>query len=124
MGYKRLSDFIGQCTLISKNGREMIVFMKNIHQSVDELPEITGHILDVGSIRTYPYDNIERVIFNDPATIIYWKDGTKTVVKCQQGDVYDDEKGLALCIAKKYFGNKSNFNNVFKKYLIRIDEEV
>lgn len=61
---------------------------------------------------------ITRVIFNDPATIVFWKDGSKTVVKCQPGDVYDQEKGLALCIAKKYLGNKSNFNNVFKKYLI------
>lgn len=25
---------------------------------------------------------VERVIFNHPATIIFWKDGSKTVVKC------------------------------------------
>lgn len=60
---------------------------------------------------------IERVIFNDPATIVIWKDKTKTVVKCQSGDAYDKEKGLALCIAKKLLGNKSNFNNIFKKYM-------
>lgn len=60
---------------------------------------------------------IERVIFNDPATIVIWSDKTKTVVKCQTGDTYDKEKGLALCIAKKYFGNKGNFNEVFKKWI-------
>lgn len=59
----------------------------------------------------------EKVIFHNPATIIYWSDGSKTVVKCQEGDAYDPEKGLALCCAKKLLGNKSNFNNVFKKYL-------
>ncbi len=26
--------------------------------------------------------DIEKVIFNDPATIVIWKDKTKTVVKC------------------------------------------
>lgn len=60
---------------------------------------------------------IVRVIFNDPATIVIWNDGTKTVVKCQEGDTYDAEKGLALCISKKYFGNKGNFNEVFKKWV-------
>lgn len=32
------------------------------------------------------YENvgIERVIFNAPATIVYWDDGEKTVVKCSQ----------------------------------------
>ena len=60
---------------------------------------------------------IKRVIFNDPATIVLWRDGTKTVVKCQPGDTYDAEKGLALCIAKKYLGNKGNFNEVFKEWI-------
>lgn len=59
---------------------------------------------------------ISRVIFNDPATIVFWDDGTKTVVKCQEGDTYSKETGLALCIAKKTLGNKGNFNNVFKKW--------
>lgn len=60
---------------------------------------------------------ITKVIFNDPATIVVWKDGSKTVVKCQEGDVFDKEKGLALAISKKVLGNKSNFNNVFKKWI-------
>lgn len=60
---------------------------------------------------------IKRVIFNDPATIVYWADGSKTVVKCQEGDIYSKETGLALCIAKKALGNKGNFNEVFKKYI-------
>lgn len=54
---------------------------------------------------------IDHVIFNTPATIVFWKDGTKTVVKCQKGEEYDWEKGLALCFMKKALGNKSNFNN-------------
>lgn len=60
---------------------------------------------------------IKNVIFNDPATIVLWADGTKTVVKCQEGDEYSEEVGLALCFAKKALGNKSNFNNVFKKWI-------
>lgn len=60
---------------------------------------------------------IKKVHFNDPMTIVIWEDGTKTVVKCQDGDIYSKETGLALCIAKKAFGNKGNFNEVFKKWI-------
>ena len=59
---------------------------------------------------------IKKVIFNDPATIILWKDGTKTVVKCQEGDTYSKELGLAMCISKKALGNKGNFNDIFKEW--------
>ncbi len=62
-----------------------------------------------------PY-GIKKVIFHDPATIVLWEDGTKTVVKCQEGDTYSKEIGLAMCMLKKYMGNKGNFNKVFKKY--------
>lgn len=61
---------------------------------------------------------IEKVVFNDPATIVIWKDKTKTVVKCQEGDEFDPEKGLAMAIAKKALGNKSNFNNTIKKWTV------
>lgn len=65
---------------------------------------------------------IKKVIFNAPATIVIWSDGTKTVVKCQEGDTYSKEMGLALCIAKNYLGNKSNFNNEFKKWIPKEEE--
>lgn len=60
---------------------------------------------------------IEKVIFNYPATVVYWSDNTKTIVKCQEGDTYNKELGLAMCIAKKYLGNKGNFNDEFRKWI-------
>lgn len=66
--------------------------------------------------------DIKDVIFDPPATIVLWTDGTKTVVKCQEGDAYSDEVGLALCIAKKALGNKGNFNNVFRKWVPEVDD--
>lgn len=63
--------------------------------------------------------NIEivKVIFNEPATIIIWDDGTKTVVKAQKGEVFDKEKGLAMAVVKKAFGNNGNYYNEFKKWI-------
>lgn len=48
---------------------------------------------------------IKRVIFNEPATIVFWTDGTKTVVKSAPKEKFDKEKGLAMAISKKAFGN-------------------
>lgn len=59
---------------------------------------------------------IRKVIFNDPATVVLWSDGTKTVVKCGPEDTYDMEKGLAMAIVKKMAGNDNRFHKVFKRY--------
>lgn len=69
--------------------------------------------LDWGTQRAVPA--IERVIFHDPATIVYWEDGTKTVVKAHN-EKFDKEKGLLAAIAKKVYGNKGNFNNIIKRF--------
>ena len=65
---------------------------------------------------------IKNVIFNDPATIVFWEDGTKTFVKCQDGDEFDPEKGLAMAIVMKAYGNKGSYCNKLKKWLSK--EEV
>lgn len=53
--------------------------------------------------------SIKNVIFAHPATIVYWSDGSKTVVKCSEKDVFDPEKGLAMAIAKRCGGNKGSY---------------
>lgn len=52
-------------------------------------------------------DNIKvvKVIYHNPATIVFWSDGTKTVVKCDKNDTYDPEKGFYIACTKKLFGN-------------------
>ena len=65
---------------------------------------------------------IKKVIFNDPATIILWKDGTKTVVQTQ-GEDFDPEKGMAMAIAKKALGNEGNYYDIFKEWLPEEDDE-
>lgn len=52
---------------------------------------------------------IKDVIFAPPATIVYWSDGSKTVVKCSEKDVFDPEKGLAMAIAKRCGGNEGSY---------------
>lgn len=78
--------------------------------------ELTSRM--IGMYKTY---KIKNVIFNDPATIVFWTDGTKTVVKAEN-EPFDPEKGLAMAIAKKHFGNKGNYFNEIKKWTETYDE--
>ena len=59
---------------------------------------------------------IKNVIFNPPATIVFWNDGTKTVVKAKN-EAFDWEKGLAMAICKKYLADgKGRYYDIFRKY--------
>lgn len=68
-------------------------------------------------------DHIKDVIFNDPATIVFWTDGSKTVVKCQKGETFDPEKGLAMAISKKVLGNDYGYYETFAKYVGRYNKK-
>ena len=84
----------------------------------DIFKEVSGMNPNCGIITTaYSRDAfaIKNVIYNDPATIVYWEDGTKTVVKANN-EKFDKEKGLAMCFAKKAMGNKGNYFEAFKEW--------
>lgn len=59
---------------------------------------------------------IKKVIFNNPATIVYWEDGTKTVVKVAEGDIFDEEAGVAMAHMRKIYGNRKNFKHKLKAW--------
>ena len=76
----------------------------------------TGQDFDYAKV-PYGIFVIKKVIYNDPATIVYWEDGSKTVVKCGDDDKFDPEKGLAMAITKKALGNSGNYYNIIKQWL-------
>ena len=65
---------------------------------------------------------VKQVLYKNPATIVFWNDGSKTVVKCQENDAYDPEKGLAMAILKKMNGNTGYYYKEFKKWLPKEDK--
>ena len=100
---------------------------------------MTAELMDMDDLPFYenPFA-IKRVIFNNPATIVFWNDGEKTVVRCMDNvevrekvihgrkkkfmvpmpsENYSKEIGLAMCIAKKAYGNTGTFNDVFKAFI-------
>lgn len=80
--------------------------MRNVYGIKD--PKVTVNDNKEITINVHDGDYyITNVIFNDPATIVFWSDGTKTVVKCCEDDDFDEEKGLAMAVLKKLSGNDS-----------------
>lgn len=96
--------------------------------STRELPigictrEITS--AKVVSVPSKPTGGIENIYLNEDkgTVVIKWIDGTRTKVKCQDGEDFDAEKGIALCFMKRAFHNRGCYNDVFKKYIGEVDE--
>lgn len=88
------------------------LFPRYIYPNTDSSSPVSNAVVESYSNVLCPY-RIEKVIFHDPATIVIWKDKTKTVVKCHN-EPYDKEKGLAMCIAKKMLGDK--FHHTFREW--------
>lgn len=60
--------------------------------------------------------NPKKVIFNGPATIVIWQDGTKTIVKKTEDDTDDREKAIMYAILKKEFGSRAKMNRYLKQF--------
>lgn len=107
------------------NDERLLILESNVPLSISYLHGRT--LRSVSYDEAYRYRTllnfkIKKVIFNDPATIILWKDGTKTVVQTQ-GEDYDPEKGMAMAIAKKALGNEGNYYDIFKEWLPEEDDD-
>jgi hypothetical protein len=104
------------------NGREYTPFEASIIENRDEFPRLVTETY-LNPLYYTPKStaklSITNVIFAPPATIVFWSDRTKTVVKCDiSKEKYDPEKGLAMAISRKMLGdNKREYYNAFLHWL-------
>ena len=78
--------------------------------------EITNAVLIQAPRR--PIANV-KIIINEKkkTTVAIWGDGSKTVVKCQPGDEFDAEKGIAMCFVKRTFNNRGCYNDWMREVI-------
>lgn len=62
--------------------------------------------------------DIDRIVFSNPATIIFWDDGDKTVVKTCSGDKFERYAGFAMACMKKLFGSTSRAKAVMNQLAV------
>ena len=60
----------------------------------------------------FHFEDVELVIFKDPHTIINWVDGSKTIVKCMDGDKFDEHVGFQAAVTKKVFGDHGTYKKL------------
>lgn len=117
-----------KCILLDPCGRETIGCVPEIDVSLvperDCVPGKMNVYVDAPKIGTLVYRDMresrkfvaEKVVFNPPATVVLWADGTKTVVKCDPEDTFNETTGVALCYMKKALGNTSReLNKALRK---------
>ncbi len=109
-----LADDASSIKVISTEALRMLKRMTNSTYGMPEIPiskycandDLTIPYISLFK-RSHSTDDLKvtKVIYHNPATIVFWSDGTKTVVKCGKDDTYDKEKGFYIACAKKLFGN-------------------
>lgn len=68
--------------------------------------------------RIFTANKIASVEFFPPATKMTFVDGTVTTSVAQEGDEFNKEVGMMVCVMKYIFGDKS-YNNMFRKWIKR-----
>lgn len=76
---------------------------------------IRPYKLEITSTPPKGFYAVKRIIFNDPATIVFWEDGTKTVVKVTKGDKYNKYFGFLAALAKKVYGSNTEVQKIIEK---------
>ena len=64
-----------------------------------------------------------RIIKNGPATVVFWKDGTKTVVKCAPETTPSDYDAFTAALAIKIFGNNSRLKKMMKVLTVKAEKK-
>jgi hypothetical protein len=72
---------------------------------IKEYKSSQGMLIDI----CLQYAKPAHIMYSNPATICYFPDGTKTVVKCSADETYIPEYGVMACIVKKIYGSRAQF---------------
>ena len=65
---------------------------------------------------------ITKIVSNKPDSVVYFSDGTKSVVRCENSEAFDAEKGIYLAILKKAIGAK-NLRHIFNLIEDKLENE-
>lgn len=67
------------------------------------------------------YFKPKKILKNGPATIFFWKDGSKTVIKATEGEEMDLYSAFCIAAMKRIFGTNSAIKSCLRHTLIEGD---
>ena len=68
--------------------------------------------IDFGLLSLENPFKVKKVIYHDPATIVYWADGTKTIAKCMEDQPFEKYAGFCAAVTKKVFGGTTTAKKI------------
>ena len=109
VGYMRTREYLANNALTPEQ-IDYATFIASA--SNDELhPSLRG--IDPDKINTYgTMPAITKIISNDPCTIVFFADGTKTIVRVSDDETFDADKGIYIALLKKVMGSQ-NLQHLF-----------
>lgn len=113
--YDEVTDDLGAITDDQAKDAEVSAFFRKVRKEIDSTTckrdEYWWDGYEAGMDEAidrvkewYELDLPNKAIFNYPASVLFWPDGTKTVSKCLDGDSWDPEKGVMAAMLRKYLG--------------------
>lgn len=117
-----LGDILGTSVAVVEVGYDQAKkSVKNVNKKVKDKKEYVKKQYDKYNYHRAPKlsDFVDHIIAQDTATVIFWKDGSKTAVKCSPEEKFDYEKGIAMATLKYIFGNKyyqEDIRELIEKY--------
>ena len=61
----------------------------------------------------------KQILQNGPVTIVFWKDGTKTLVRRSENSADDPYSAFCAALAKKIYGNNSRVKKILEKKTVK-----
>ena len=99
---------------LTKKENNMIVHVKNVPvETVDNKGVFMSKVnpgIAIGSEGDCL--TVKNIIYNNPATIVFWSDGTKTVVKRLKGTPFNKYNAFCAAVCKKLYGSNSALNKI------------
>lgn len=118
-------EFIGHGPIFTPAQLDEIFFGTSNTNKKDPIEEARDKFINegkqkdtIGKYKSKPICfDIQSITANHKknAFTVVWADGSHTIIHLQPGEVWDNEKALAMCFVKHMMGDKSSFNDIFTK---------
>ena len=92
------------------------------YPTIMHIPEYYSPLIICDSgYKFFTPEEIKNVEFYPPATKMTFADGIVTTSVARDGDEYNKEVGMMVCIMKYIFNGKKGYNNMFRKWIKNAD---
>ena len=104
-----------------------MIFDRVVSNNVKDILDDKMAYADVATRSTFYEEEIEhksnkimpkKIISQGPATIVFWNDGTKTIVKKTAVDEHDSYAAFCAALAKKIYGGNSTVKNIVDRNIV------